>query len=51
MVGSKSVLIVAVVDSNLDTDTSIDEANNGSRDTDKVGVPPVCRTSKSKMSS
>jgi hypothetical protein len=48
MIGSKSVLVVAVVDGDLDTDTGIDEANDCGRDTDVVGGPSVGRASKSR---
>ena len=51
VVRSKTVLVVAVVYGYLDTDTSIDEANDGSRYADKVGVPSVCGARKSKISS
>jgi hypothetical protein len=48
MVSSKSVLVVAVVDGNLDTDTGVNEANDCGWDTDVVGGPSVGRTGKSK---
>lgn len=48
MVCSKTILVVAIVDGNLDTNTSIDEANNGGWNTDEVGISSVCRTCKSK---
>ena len=51
VVGTKPVLVVAVVDGNLDADTGVDEANDCGGDTDVVGRPSVGRTSKSKMSS
>jgi hypothetical protein len=51
MVCSKTVLVVAVVHGDLDADTGIDEANDSSWDTDEVGTPSVCRTSKSTFSS
>jgi hypothetical protein len=47
MVSTQSVLVVAVVDGDLDTDTGIDQANDGGWDTDVVGSPSVGRTSKS----
>jgi hypothetical protein len=42
VVGTKPVLVVAVVNGNLDTDTGVDETNDCGRDTDEVGVPAVC---------
>lgn len=47
MVSSKTILVVAVVDSNLDTDTSIDQTNDRRGNANVVGVPAVRRTSKS----
>lgn len=49
VVSSKSVLVVAVVDGNLDTDAGVDQANDGGRDTDVVGGPSVGRASKSRF--
>ena len=51
VVRSETVLVVAVVDSDLDTDAGIDQANDGSWDTDEVGVPSVGGASKSKTTS
>jgi hypothetical protein len=47
VVCSKSVLVVAVVDGDLDADTGVDQADDGGRDTNVVGGPSVGRTSKS----
>lgn len=47
VVGTQSVLVVAIVDGNLDTDTGVDQANDCRRDTDEVGVSPVSGTCKS----
>ena len=41
MVGTETVLELAVVDANLNGDSSIDEADDGGRDSDEVGVSPV----------
>jgi hypothetical protein len=51
VVGSQTVLVVAVVDGNLDTDRGIDQTNDGCGDTDIVGGPAVGCASKSKASS
>jgi 16S rRNA C1402 (ribose-2'-O) methylase RsmI len=51
VVRSETVLVVAVVDSDLDADTSINQANDGSWDTDEVGVPSVRGASKSTITS
>lgn len=51
VVSTQPVLVVAVVNGNLDTDTGVDEANDSGGDTDVVGVPAVRSTSKSKMTS
>jgi hypothetical protein len=51
VVGSQSVLVVAVVDSDLNTDAGIDQTNDGGGDPDVVGGSSVGRTSKSRMSS
>lgn len=48
MVSTQPVLVVTVVNSNLDRDTGINEANYCSGDTDEVGVPAVCGARKSK---
>lgn len=42
VVGTEAILIVAVVDSNLDADTGVDQANDGCGNADVVGVPSVC---------
>ena len=47
MVGTKTVLVVAVVDANLDGDGGIDETDNRGRDADEVGVPAVSGTRES----
>lgn len=47
MIGSKTVLQLAVVDGNLDGDSSINETNDCGRDADEVGVSAVrgaCKT-------
>jgi hypothetical protein len=46
MVGSETVLVVAVVDGNLDGDGGINEADDGGGDADEVGVAAVGRTCK-----
>jgi hypothetical protein len=48
MVSAKTVLVIAVIDSNFDTNTSIDQANDSGWDTDVVGCPSVGRASKSR---
>jgi hypothetical protein len=47
VVGTKTVLVVGVVDTNLDRDGSVNETNNGGGDTDEVGVSAVRSTSES----
>lgn len=47
VVGTKTVLVVAVVDSNLDGDRGINQTNHGGWDSDVVGVAAVGCTSKS----
>mgnify|MGYP004502194113 CR=1 FL=1 len=47
MVSAQSVLVVAVVNGNLDTDTGVDETNDSCRNTDIVGVPAVGGTCES----
>ena len=47
VVGSESVFVVAIVDGDLDADTCVDQADDGSGNTDIVGVPSVGGTSKS----
>jgi hypothetical protein len=49
VVSSKSVLVVAVVDSDLDTDASVDQANDCCWNADVVGGPTVSRASKSRV--
>lgn len=51
VVCTQTVLVVAVVDGDLDTDTGIDQANDCGWDTDEVCVSPVGGTRKSKRSS
>lgn len=46
MVGSETVLVVAIVDGNLDGDGGVDEADDGGGDADEVGVAAVGRTCK-----
>ena len=48
VVCTQPVFIVAVVNSNLDTDTGIDEADDCSGNTDEVCTSAVCGTSKSR---
>ena len=48
VVSTQSVLIVAVVDGNLNTNTGIDEANDSGGNTDVVGAPAVRGTGKSR---
>ena len=48
VVCTQPVLVVAVVNSNLDTDTGIDEANDCSGNTDEVCASAVCGTSESR---
>ena len=47
VVSTQPVLVIAVVNSNLDTDTSIDETNDSGRNTDEVCVPAVRGTRES----
>lgn len=47
VVGTQAVFVVAVVDSHLDRDRGVDQTNDGSGDTDEVGVSAVRSTSKS----
>lgn len=51
VVGTESVLVVAVVDGDLDADTGVDEANDSGGNANVVGRPSVGRASKSKISS
>jgi hypothetical protein len=44
MISTQPVLVIAVVNGNLDTDTGIDEANDCGGNTDEVGVSSVCST-------
>jgi hypothetical protein len=48
MVGTKLVLVVAVVDSDFDTDAGVDEPDHSRCDTNVVGVAPIGCTGKSK---
>jgi hypothetical protein len=41
VVGTKTVLVVIVVDANLDRDGSVNETNDGGGNTDEVGVSAV----------
>lgn len=45
VVGTKTVLVVVVVDANLDGDGSINQTNDSGGHTDEVGVSAVSRTS------
>jgi hypothetical protein len=47
VVCTETVLVVGVVDTDLDGDGSVDQANNGGGDTDEVGVAAVGSTCKS----
>lgn len=47
VVGTKTVLVVVVVDANLDGDGSINQTNDSGGHTDEVGVSAVSRTSES----
>ena len=47
MVSTQPVLVVAVVNGNLNTDTGVDKTNDCGRNTDVVGAPAVGSTSKS----
>jgi len=47
MVGTKTVLVVVVVDTDLDRDGGVNETNNGGGNTDEVGVSAVSSTSES----
>lgn len=49
VVGTETVLVVAIVDTNLDGNRGIDESDDSGRNTNKVCVPSVGSTSKSKM--
>lgn len=51
MVGTKAVLVVAVVDGNLDAHTSINQANDSSRHPNEVGVSSVGRAGETEGSS
>jgi hypothetical protein len=46
VVGTESILVVAVVDSDFDTDAGVDEPDYSRWDTDVVGVAPIGRTGK-----
>lgn len=47
VVSTQPVLVIAVVNSDLDTDASINETNDSGRDTDEVCVPAVRSTRES----
>ena len=47
VVGTKTVLVVVVVDTNLDRDGSVNETNDGGGNTDEVGVSAVGSTCES----
>ena len=44
MVGPKSVFVVSVVNSYLDRDRGVNQPDDGSWDSNEVGVPTVGRT-------
>jgi len=48
VVGSETVLVVAVVDGDLDRDGGVNQTDDGGRDTDEVGVAAVGGTGESK---
>lgn len=48
VVGSQTILIIAVVDGDLDGDGSVDEADDGGGDADVVGVAAVGGTCEAK---
>lgn len=41
VIGSETVLVIAVVDGDLDGDTGVDEADDGGWDPDEVGVASI----------
>lgn len=46
MVSTESVFVVAIIDSDFDRDRCINQSNNRSRNSDKIGVPAVRGTCK-----
>lgn len=50
VVGTESILVVAVVDSDFDTDNGVDEPDHSRLDTNVVGFAPIGRTGKSSNS-
>ena len=46
MICPQAVLVVAVVDRHFDGYRGVYQTNHRRRNTDKVGVPPICRASK-----
>jgi hypothetical protein len=46
VVGTESIFVVAVVDSDFDTDAGVDEPDHSGRDTNVVGVAPIGCTGK-----
>ena len=46
MICSESVLVIAIVDSDLDRNTGIDQTNHRGWNADVVGVSSICRTCK-----
>lgn len=50
VVSAQTVLVVTIVDGDLNTDTGIDQANDGSGNADEVGVSSVCSTCESIVS-
>ncbi len=49
VIRAKTVLVVAIVDSDLDRHRGIDQADHRRRYTDEVSVPAVCGTRKSEL--
>ena len=47
VIGTESILIVAIVDCYLDRHRSVYQANDSGRDSDEVGVPAIGGTSES----
>ena len=42
VIGTESVLVVAIVDADLDADTGVNQADDGSGNADVVGSTSVC---------
>lgn len=47
MIGTKSILIVAIVDNHFDRHRCVYQTNDSDRNSDEVGVPAVSGTSES----